>query len=109
MTWLLLATLGLLAGVWGAALLLGWPLALPLGVSVVLLVIVALAFTLRLLRARRRPAQLEAQLRRQDPSSEHVGGAHADALLEQQTRLRELAAALRRSQGANRWRTVGIK
>jgi type VI secretion system protein ImpL len=108
MTWLLLVMLGLFAGVWGAALLLGWPLALPLGISIVLSVVVGVAGALRLLGSRRRTAQLEAQLRRQGPSADQVGGAHADALLEQQTRLRELVAAVRRSQGASRWSSSAL-
>jgi type VI secretion system protein ImpL len=107
MTWFLLTVFGLLATVWAAEILLGWPLAIPLAVSLLLLAIVGLAFAVRVLRNRRRTAELEAQLRRKG-STPDVQGVHADSLLEQQTRLRELATALRRSQGASVWSSSAL-
>ena len=103
MSWIILGGLALLAVVWSAALLLGWPLAIPLGVSVLLVAGVGLTSALRLARSRRRRAALEAQLRHQGSATDHAGSAQAQALLEVQTRVRELASALRRSQDASSW------
>ncbi|MEO8183866.1 MAG: type VI secretion protein IcmF/TssM N-terminal domain-containing protein, partial [Deltaproteobacteria bacterium] len=101
MIWALVITLLLLAALWTAALLLGWLIAIPIAVSLLVLAATGLALGLRHLRSRQRAAEFEAELRQQRPSAQRASTPNGEAALELQSRIRELSGALRRRQRAS--------
>ncbi len=98
-----LILLALLAITWTAALLLGWPLSVPLMVSACLVVSCAALLGLRHWRARRRAAEFDSQLRRRDSAQDPDDPASDRAIDELQQQIRKLTSALRRSQRAFPW------
>lgn len=98
-----LVLLALLSGTWMAALLLAWPLSVPLGVSAFLSVSCTALLAVRHWWARRRAVELDAQLRRRGTAQGPDVAATDRAIDELQLRIRDLTHALRRSQRASRW------
>ncbi|HVZ33751.1 MAG TPA: type VI secretion protein IcmF/TssM N-terminal domain-containing protein, partial [Polyangiaceae bacterium] len=98
MIWAIVCGIVVIAGIWTAALLLGWPLGIPIGVSVLVLAAIGILIAFRFVRSRQRAAELEAELHRQSKDRT----ARPEAVLEIQGRVRELATALRRNYSGNR-------